>query len=327
MIIHLDDSCCNLFYLFIYFILFILFYLFVYIFSYFNHNKAGNCDGNDVAEGTQRRHYLKKDYWTGSMSGSENIKVWGLEGETEANNDLNANNDYSYLLDNIPTVVNPKNPLYVTNDGIDRHTCYNETDIKCATISFAALTPLTDTEFRIYVGEGYYFEARIGVSSKTLTVEGLSKDETIVMLGHSYTHVFECRDGSLFLNSFTFLFFPIKDQNINMIHFNSNSGKFEMNNCIVKGHLTPLLSNTFLNGSSFSILNCEYINIRTSDNTNGGGIYATSGGSGGNSESSTLSMENIRMTKIKAGNGGGIYIDGVFILFHIHNIYILKIFE
>jgi hypothetical protein len=282
----------------------------LYIFSYFNHNRGGNCDGNDVAELTDRRHYLKDNYWPGSISGSNIIKVWAREGGADGTCDDHQNDqDYSYLLPNIPAVHNPKNPLYVGNDGIDRHSCYNETNMKCASITFAALTPLTDTEFTIYVAEGSYVEARIGVSSKTLTVESSSKDKTIVMLGHSYTHVFECtNDGSLILNDFTFLFFPIKDQNINMIHFNSNSGRFEMNNCIVKGHLIPLLSNTFLKGSSFLISNCEYINITTSDNTNGGAIY-TSGG--------TFSILNTIINNTRAHEGGGIYIDRVSIIYFI----------
>jgi hypothetical protein len=214
-----------------------------------------------------------------SFSESPVIRVWGI-GKPEDQ----AQYDYSFLLPDPPgTYSDLANPLRVANDGIDDRRCYGDVeddtvennDKKCGTITFATLTPLDVNEYTVNVADGTYYEARIGFSSKTWNFKGTSRDGTKLYLGHSYTHVIECSgSGSLLIEKFTISFYPIKDIWINMIRFQSESGSFTLTDCVVKGHMVALSSNTFVAGPSLSISNCDYSDIEVNGSDTGAAIHS-----------------------------------------------------
>jgi hypothetical protein len=95
------------------------------------------------------------------------------------------------------------------------------------------------------------------------------------MLGNSLTHIIECTgSGTLSLENFTFTFFPIKDENINMIRFDC-SGTFYFSNCIVKGGGAALSSSTFIivSNSLLNISHCDYLDIEVYGSDAGAAIH------------------------------------------------------
>jgi predicted outer membrane repeat protein len=235
-------------------------------YSFFNNNSAGNC-GNDVSQLYPIIAFLSSENWINSYSGSPPVKLWG------ANVEWHPYFDYGELLPDFPTVSNPKDVVNVSNSGIDELSCYYSST--CATITFASNTPLSSNKYMIKVAAGTYFESRIFVSSKDLTIEGSSKSGCVVV-GNLYTHVFECIDsGSLNLSKFSVRFYPLGNQLINMIHFNS-SGSFIMFECSIEGHPAQS-SNSYLIGSSYSISFCDYSDIECIGTDKGAAIFSEIG--------------------------------------------------
>jgi hypothetical protein len=103
-------------------------------------------------------------------------------------------------------------------------------------------------------------------TSKKLTLN------SCVFSGNSNSNLLRCTgSGSLNLTKSTFNLFYSENQSINMIHF-SSSGSLIMFECTIEGHPSQS-SNSYLNGSSYSISYCNYSDIECIGTDKGAAIF------------------------------------------------------